>query len=1051
MAGMRRKVRQVTQATLGIFLLLALRTWQLSVVEKDLYQKKADRPKRRTQIEKPERGEIHDRNGAPLAINRIVYHAAIYYGDILGLPRVRYKKNADGTKTKEFFRKNYIQTLANVLGKELAMDPLEIEDTIHAKAAACPNAPHLIKKNLTEKEYYRLKILERDFPGLVTEIGSERFYPHGKVACDILGHMGAIQRKEYLQFRQKQEELRCTIRDYEEGALVYFPPYAPTIEKVYAQKTLLDKRRYSIHDSVGKMGLEQRFEPQLRGLTGKKQFEVGVKGNFLQEMDFEPAQPGKKIQLHLSLPLQKYAEELLAEDEATRDGRSYVITDKKRIQKEPWIKGGAIVVLDPTSGAVLALASHPRFDPNDYIKSGDIKVQSTKKDNLDTWLETTRHIAHIWEGKKPLSRERFDQKRGFYEEHMTFSWDAFLSLTLDTCMLEKARSIRTVLDAVSLQEEVEKLLYHASIDTVEELFNAIFCKKKSLPFPLFSHLPEEKARSMRQKAESFRKKWTFFHGINDVQDQVFLVDIARLAVCSSLFSTELLSYVKDMELSTYFSCMQELSSLQPLIKKEMKKTFHQTSFVPWRKREEKAFLRKKRLEEKAKKKAAKPYTSLLKQEESRQFALFWKENRWRVLQQFLEKNDQDKTETSPPCLFSIQAHKKEHSFLTKALFSIREDLKIPFLKTFRLFHQLKRPLYHSNKRRKKPRLEQDLAASFYPFTGFGFGKSYAYKENTTLGSIFKTIVSYSALCKKIQENPEGSLDLFTMIDKITFDQKGSMIVGYDLKGKPYPRYYQGGRLPKSYSRYLGKVDLIAALERSSNPYFSLLSKNYLDHPRDLLYAMKTFGLGEKTGLDVPGEIAGSLPTDLDRNVTGLYSCSIGQHTLAVTPIQIACMMGAFATKELLEPHIVQQVGSQKIKKRLRHELYLPDRLQKRLFTGLEKVLTGEKGTARLSAVKACRRDKTLRNTYKKLSSHIVGKTSTAQITRKLYANPSAKAEIYRDIWFGCISFEETEKKWEKPELVVIVYLRFGDAGKEAAPLAIKMIDRYRQLQQEKKM
>ena len=81
----------------------------------------------------------------------------------------------------------------------------------------------------------------------------------------------------------------------------------------------------------------------------------------------------------------------------------------------------------------------------------------------------------------------------------------------------------------------------------------------------------------------------------------------------------------------------------------------------------------------------------------------------------------------------------------------------------------------------------------------------------------------------------------------------------------------------------------------------------------------------------------------------------------------------------------------------------------------------------------------------------IGKTSTAEITENPYMYPSSKAEMYKHIWFGGISFckhETREQTWDDPELVVIVFLRFGDAGKEAAPLAFKMVKKFKELQKE---
>ena len=44
-----------------------------------------------------------------------------------------------------------------------------IEDTIHGKASLFPHTPFILKEDLSEKEYYRLKLMEKDWVGIRTE------------------------------------------------------------------------------------------------------------------------------------------------------------------------------------------------------------------------------------------------------------------------------------------------------------------------------------------------------------------------------------------------------------------------------------------------------------------------------------------------------------------------------------------------------------------------------------------------------------------------------------------------------------------------------------------------------------------------------------------------------------------------------------------------------------------------------------------------------------------------------------------------------------------
>src|SRR5207244_225236 len=100
-------------------------------------------------------------------------------------------------KVKKYKRKEYICSLAKLLAKELQLDPERLEDLIFSKAALYYHRPFVIKDELSEKEYYRLKMLEKQWLGIQVQNLPKRIYPLGKVGADIIGYMGAINQQEY--------------------------------------------------------------------------------------------------------------------------------------------------------------------------------------------------------------------------------------------------------------------------------------------------------------------------------------------------------------------------------------------------------------------------------------------------------------------------------------------------------------------------------------------------------------------------------------------------------------------------------------------------------------------------------------------------------------------------------------------------------------------------------------------------------------------------------------------------------------------------------------
>ena len=166
------KTNRILRLVLAALFLILFRIWHLSVLQREEKLSEAQKSQRKTHLIKANRGTICDRFHIPLALNRICYNAVIYYSHIAQIPASRWKSNELGVQVKTFPRKEYIKHLSQVLARELGIDPLRAEDEIHSKASLFPDAPYVIKADLTEKEHFRLCQLERDHPGLHAEISS---------------------------------------------------------------------------------------------------------------------------------------------------------------------------------------------------------------------------------------------------------------------------------------------------------------------------------------------------------------------------------------------------------------------------------------------------------------------------------------------------------------------------------------------------------------------------------------------------------------------------------------------------------------------------------------------------------------------------------------------------------------------------------------------------------------------------------------------------------------------------------------------------------------
>lgn len=116
---------------------------------------------------------------------------------------------------------------------------------------------------------------------------------------------------------------------------------------------------YRPGDACGKLGIERAYDGDLRGTNGGREIEVDARGRMRHEVAIVEPVPGHTLTLNIDKDLQRIGYEELAAKQ----------------------KNGAVVALDPRTGAVLALVSYPAYDPNTYV--GGISRADLKALNAD--------------------------------------------------------------------------------------------------------------------------------------------------------------------------------------------------------------------------------------------------------------------------------------------------------------------------------------------------------------------------------------------------------------------------------------------------------------------------------------------------------------------------------------------------------------------------------------------------------------------------------------------------------------------------------------------
>jgi len=240
----------------------------------------------------PPRGQITDRNGVPLAQNRLSYNLAINFPTPLDF---------SDAQTLSFVREK-MDKAGKLTGRTLRM-PDEVILRHYRNRGIMPLE---IAQNLSESEYRQVK--DNLLAAMIVRPIYVRVYPNGKIAGQIIGYTGKTGRNP-------------------DG--------------------IVDNHETLWPETEGREGLEQTFNEMLTGKHGEYKLTFDKDGRKTSEKLITPPEPGYNVVTTLDLHLQELAEKAL----------------------EAKAKRGAIVIVSPNNGDILALASWPTYDPNLFVPS----------------------------------------------------------------------------------------------------------------------------------------------------------------------------------------------------------------------------------------------------------------------------------------------------------------------------------------------------------------------------------------------------------------------------------------------------------------------------------------------------------------------------------------------------------------------------------------------------------------------------------------------------------------------------------------------------------
>lgn len=217
----------------------------------------------------------------------------------------------------------YLQRLAHDLDPLLREDHQQLLETL--RRAVREESAIRLAENLPTKVMFKLSELKTIYPGVDLIVEARRSYPYGASTAHLLGYLGKMDERSWKELK---------------GA------------------------GYRVDSRIGKTGLEKIFEREMRGVDGGIRMEVDAQGRLKRVLERIRSKAGSNLHLTIDGRLQRAAEEGLRKSSSGM---------------------GAVVALDVKTGGILALASIPDFDPNQFLlPESTVNLKQLPEFNLAT-------------------------------------------------------------------------------------------------------------------------------------------------------------------------------------------------------------------------------------------------------------------------------------------------------------------------------------------------------------------------------------------------------------------------------------------------------------------------------------------------------------------------------------------------------------------------------------------------------------------------------------------------------------------------------------------
>lgn len=212
----------------------------------------------------------------------------------------------------------YLQQVAADIAPHLQVQPSALVAKL--EEARKTGKAVILAENLSTRRTVALQELQQYYPGIYLLEEAKRHYPYGSMASHLIGYLSSMD------------------------------------ERTWRKRNL--NQGYRLNSKIGKNGIERKYEEQLKGKDGGVYLEVDYRGRVKRIIQDKKWGGGSDVYLTLNFTVQQAAEEALKNSKTGR---------------------GAAVALDPRTGAVLALASAPAYDPNIFVAYSDEEISPASK------------------------------------------------------------------------------------------------------------------------------------------------------------------------------------------------------------------------------------------------------------------------------------------------------------------------------------------------------------------------------------------------------------------------------------------------------------------------------------------------------------------------------------------------------------------------------------------------------------------------------------------------------------------------------------------------